>query len=172
MRDSTRLQNEIVEKLSGYLNAEKEWPIKKNATDKFSNQKHVYLPRLDVAVGPFSTVEGNTHDEIMKIFKQMAPERLQKYIKENKLKENSNPRCMLAIEVAHSGSSKHMLGDITNASMMGLYGFVIGSISTIDKLNRIFNYSKILKDLGKMEKNLFTNVCIISKEKFMELLND
>ncbi len=171
MRDSTRLQNEIVEKLS-YLNAEKEWPIKKNATDRFSNQKQVYLPRLDVAVGPFSIVEGNTHDAIMKIFKQIAPKKLQEYVKENKLKENPNPRCMLAIEIAYSGSSKHMLGDMTNASMMGLYGFVIGSRSTIDKLNRIFHYSKILKDLGKMEKNLFTNVCIISKEKFMELLNN
>lgn len=149
---------------------EKEWSVTKNATDAFFTQVDVYAPRLDVAVGPFNIEEGNKANEIKNAFVHNAPQRLKDLVRSAELRENGNPRCTLAIEVVYSGSSKHILGDITNASMMGLYGFVVASSSTFDKLKRIFEYSKVIKRVGKAPEDLFSNVCVISDEKFLKLL--
>lgn len=169
MRPSTVFQNKITEKLQQYFSEVKtEWSVTKNATDVFSVP--VYGPRVDVAVGPFNIEKGNKIDEIKTVFKNKAPQKLKNYIESNNLSENANPRCVLAIEVVFSGSSKHILGDITNASMMGLYGFVVASNSKFNKLKRIFEYSKVIKQVGKAPKGLFSNVCVISEEMFLELL--
>jgi len=169
MRASTSFQNVITEKLGKYFpEVEKEWDVTKNATDLFSTD--VYGPRLDVAVGPFNTEEGNKIDEIRNAFFQKVPQELKNIIESRNLRENRNPRCMLAIEVVYSGSSKHILGDITNASMMGLYGFVVANSSTFDKLKRIFEYSKVIKHVGKAPVDLFSNVCVISDKEFLKLL--
>ena len=36
--------------------------------------------------------------------------------------QNKNPRCLLSVEVEFSGSSKLIMGDFTNAGMMGHVG--------------------------------------------------
>ena len=169
MRPSTLFQNKITEKLRQYfLEVEKEWDVTKNATDLFSTD--VYGPRLDVAVGPFNTKKGNKIDEIRNVFSQKASHGLKNTIRTRRLGENWNPRCTLAIEIVYSGSSKHILGDITNASMMGLYGFVIANNSNFDRLKRIFEYTKVIKHVGKAPEDLFSNVCVISDKDFLELL--
>ncbi len=164
-------QNRITEKLREYfLEVEKEWSVTRGATDILSTNKKRYAPRLDVAVGPFSVSVGNKENKIKNTFDHKAPRNLRRFIESSMLQENSNPRCMLAIEVVFSGSSKHILGDITNASMMGLYGFVVASSSTFKKVNRIFEYVKIIKQVGKAPSELFSNVCVVSDEEFLKLL--
>lgn len=174
MSQADPIQTRIAEKLSEHFSeVEKEWRITKNATDSFSINIDVYAPRLDVAVGPFNTDEPHKEENVEKIqktFSQKATKELKNIVELKRLEQNQNPRCMLAIEVAFSGSEKHFLGDITNASMMGLYGFVVANNSTLDKLERIFRYAKVAKQVGKMPVNLFSNVCIISDEKFLQLL--
>jgi hypothetical protein len=174
MSETSSVQDRIIEKLRGYqLVVEKEWRITKNATDSFSPNVYTYAPRLDIAVGPFNVEESNKvekADAIKSAFSKNAPQQLRDFIKYQNLKQNKNPRCMLAIEVAFSGSEKHFLGDITNASMMGLYGFVVANNSTLDNLKRIYQYAKIAKNIGKAPVDLFSNVCVILDEKFLCLL--
>lgn len=174
MSASTSFQNTIVEKLrQHFTEVEKEWRITKGATDPLSVNADVYAPRLDVAVGPFNVREEDKVemvDTIKTVFSQKAPQELKNIITSRRLKQNQNPRCTIAIEVVYSGSSKHILGDITNASVMGLYGFVVASNSTFEKLKRIFEYSKVIKQVGKVPEDMFSNVCVISGDNFLRLL--
>ena len=124
--------------------------------------------RVDVAVGPFSVVPGKNH-EIEQVFCKKAPGKL-KRVTEG-LGKNRNPRCSLAIEVVFSGSSKHILGDITNASMMGLYGFVVTSEDMLKMAQRVYEYIKTVKELEKAGDDLFNNVCILSAQEFLSLLS-
>lgn len=171
MSSSKSFQNEIVEKLSRHFEDVKmEWRITQDATDAFSANVDVYAPRIDVAVGPFNVSDGNERNNIANEFENSAPQNLKNLIESNSLQKNNNPRCMLAIEVVYSGSTKHILGDITNASMMGLYGFVIAHNDRIDEVNRIFEYTKIIKAVHKAPNDLFSNVKVISTNEFLELL--
>jgi hypothetical protein len=133
----------------------KEWSVWRN--------EYIYAPRLDIAVG-VNASSGNQKEKILKVFNQKAPDELKAFINRNGLKENQNPRCALAIEIVFSGSSKHILGDITNSSMMGLYGFVIAHPKILEKVNRVFEYTKKIKEVGKAPHNLFPNVTILSTE--------
>ncbi|EIJ65600.1 hypothetical protein BD31_I1572 [Candidatus Nitrosopumilus salaria BD31] len=171
MSSSTSFQNEITEKLSRYFQqVRKEWRITQDATDAFSTDVDVYAPRIDVAVGPFNVSEGNERENITNVFENSAPQNLKKMIESSSLQKNNNPRCMLAIEVVYSGSTKHILGDITNASMIGLYGFVVAHNDRIDEVNRIFEYTKTIKAVHKAPSDLFSNVKIMSTNEFLELL--
>jgi hypothetical protein len=102
----------------------------------------MYSPRLDVAVGPFATVQGqqlikeydyllnhsssliftliefhlhNTGEQIDpgNLFQQLC------YI-------NRNARCFLAFEIENSGSRKHLMGDAVNAAALGRIGIAVG----------------------------------------------
>ena len=171
MSSSTSFQNKITEKLCEHFQeVKKEWRITKNATDTFSINTDVYAPRLDVAVGPFNVEEGNKVNDMTRIFSNCAPQGLKNLVESNALQKNVNPRCVLAIEIVYSGSTKHVLGDITNASMMGLYGFVIASRDMFNQLKRIFEYTKIIKRVDKAPEELFSNVCIILDNEFLERL--
>jgi len=174
MSASTVFQNIVVEKLRDHFSeVEKEWRITKDSTDLLAVNADVYAPRLDVAVGPFNVREEDKVemvDTIKATFTEEAPQELKNIVESESLRQNRNPRCTIAIEIVYSGSSKHILGDITNASVMGLYGFVVASSSTFDKLKRIFEYSKVIKQVGKVPEDLFSNVCVISDEKFLRLL--
>jgi len=164
-------QNIIIERLRRHsLEVEKEWGITRNANDIFSTGKRRYAPRLDVAVGPFNVRVENKKNKIRSTFNRNVPQKLKHRIESNVLRENINPRCMLAIEVVFSGSSKHILGDITNASMMGLYGIVVANNSMVNKVKRIFEYVKVVKQVGKAPSGLFSNVCLISDEEFLKLI--
>lgn len=82
---------------------------------------------------------------------------------------NPNPRCLLAIEVCYSGSSKHIMGDLLNAGSLGLFGLVVGDDSHMPKIRRIWRYIELLAELGKGPW-LFRNVVSISTSEFDCLL--
>lgn len=166
-----QFQKQIKEKLKisfGDL-VEVEWPISKGATDIFTRSNERYSPRVDVAVNTVGVSTGNHFKEIEHFWNERAPEKLKNHF--CRFDKNSNPRCSLAIEVVFSGSSKHILGDITNASMMGLYGIVIPNQDMAKKVKRIFEYVKNIRDVGKAPEKLFKNVDIIPRKDFIKLIS-
>ena len=164
-------QHEIKGKLEFHFGATVivEWPISKGATDLFAPNKSRYSPRVDVAVNTVGTASGNHLDEIANFWETKAPEKLKNQFRQNWW--NNNPRCTLAIEVVFSGSPKQILGDITNASMMGFYGVVIPSPQMDAKVRRILEYVVAVKNAGKAPANLFQNVRVISQDEFVYLIS-
>jgi hypothetical protein len=77
----------------------------------------------------------------------------------------------VAIEVEHRTSSKHILGGINNASMLGLLGVVVGSSSHIAKVRRIHEYACKLKQVEKAHDDMFGNVACFEETEFLDFLN-
>jgi hypothetical protein len=146
-----------------------EWSVARDATDGFRDPAIPrYAPRLDIAIGPFNiTAEAGTNTDAIR---QASRNALISGIRSEVLVENSNPRCLLAIEIEFSGSSKHILGGITNASMMGLIGIVIGSNDNIQKIRRIHEYVKWLRQVGKGPTSLFGNVATYEASAFYKMV--
>jgi hypothetical protein len=143
-----------------------EWSIDKNASDSMQHTKNQYFPRTDIAVGPFSTDPGH-NDEIRLENINSALQHALSVLQH----QNTNPRCLLAIEVVFSGSSKHILGDILNASVLGLYGVVVGSPEMMPRIWRNAEYLKKLVELEKLAPMPFQNVLIVNTDDFVGLLN-
>ncbi len=170
MVNSKPFQLELEKALQRHFrDVQTEWPISTGATDALARSRLRYAPRLDLAVGPFSVQQGNRGHEMMTEFASTAPRKLRDFTRTN-LGKNGNPRCAMAIEISFSGSSKHMLGDIANASMIGLYGFVIANDGQIGKLKRILEYVNAVQALGKLHMAVFNNVAVMSTNEFMDLL--
>src|SRR5882672_2456061 len=110
MTEARKQQERIKEALKAHFGdvVTVEWDISKNATDLFTANGGLYAPRVDVAVGPTNSTPGNRRQQISAYWQQNAPASLKD--KFGGLLENPNPRCVLAIEVVYSGSSKHLLG--------------------------------------------------------------
>jgi hypothetical protein len=123
----------------------------------------VYAPRVDIAVGPFKIARGRDD----RITAALLPERLQSLLVQ--LRPNPNPRCLLAIEVVYSGSSKHIMGDMLDPSALGLYGLVVGDEVMLPKIRRIGQYVERLAELEKSPE-LFANLVTLSTAKFDSLL--
>jgi hypothetical protein len=140
-----------------------EWSIARSATDALARDVTIYAPRVDVAVGPFNTTPGPDAD----INDALLPRPLRELF--DGRPSNPNPRCLLAIEVCYSGSSKHIMGDMLNAGALGLYGFVVGDDRHMPKIRRIGRYLEVLAELGKVPW-LFRNVAAISTADFDALV--
>lgn len=93
-----------------------------------TNHISVYGPRIDIAVGPFNSYMdidiGN--DKPAKLKKHKLVKTLIKKVfadREDFDKIwNKTSRCFIAIEIDFSGSSKHILGSIINATVSGAIG--------------------------------------------------
>jgi hypothetical protein len=138
-----------------------EWSIAKGAIDAFSPDVRRYAPRVDIAIGPFNITRGREHDISEEL---LRPDRLRAVFAGRT--PNVNPRCLLAIEVAYSGSSKHMMGDILNASALGLFGMIVGHEHEMPKIRRILRYLEQLAELEKMPSSLFRNVIALNTAEF------
>lgn len=136
-----------------------EWSVVRDATDALAADINCYAPRVDVAVGPFNTRPGRDPS----ISEALLPDRLRDLVMDRP--PNPNPRCLLAIEVIYSGSSKHIMGDMLNAGALGLYGLVVGTEGLMPKILRIGLY---LERLAQLEKSpwLFRNVVALSSAEF------
>jgi hypothetical protein len=132
-----------------------EWSVVTDATDALAADINRYAPRVDIAVGPFNTAPGPDP----RINGGLLPEGLRALFDDRP--PNPNPRCLLAIEVIYSGSSKHILGDMLNAGALGLYGIVVGREALMPKIRRIGLYLEVLAQLEKLPW-LFRNVVAVS----------
>lgn len=117
MISATVYQNRIEELLKLIFpvdSVKKEWSIWDGAEDGFRRTSTTYAPRLDIAVGPFNITTQNKHEHIQSIQKSSNHDLIQSIIKIGKEENqdwgfNRNPRCLLAVEIEFSGSSKHIL---------------------------------------------------------------
>jgi hypothetical protein len=140
-----------------------EWSVVKDATDALRANIHRYAPRVDIAIGPFNTTPGSD----ARIDEALLPRSLRQLFSDRPV--NPNPRCLLAIEVVFSGSSKHIMGDTLNAGAHGLYGLVVGAELLMPKIQRIGTYLQVLADLEKLPP-MFRNVVALSTAEFEGLL--
>lgn len=141
----------------------REWSVTKDATDALMADIRRYAPRVDIAVGPFNTTPG--HDG--RINAGLLPRSFRRLF--DGAPPNANPRCLLAIEVSFSGSSKHIMGDLLNAGAHGLYGLVVGKEELMPKISRIGVYLELLAKLEKLPP-MFQNVVLLSVGDFDTLI--
>ncbi len=152
----------------------KEWSSSKNAKDwlQRSGNDIIYTPRPDIAIGPFNKVEGkntgginNTFEQYHDFFKQLG-------LTNDCSTINKNPRCLIAIEVENSGSSKHMIGNIINASLLGKVGIIVTLRDEYyKKAERVFKY---LEGAFKREKIGYnpSNVVIKGYDELCSILEE
>jgi hypothetical protein len=151
-----------------------EWSVRSGADDAFADISS-YAPRLDLAIGPFNVTFRNREEDADEIrnFTHPLIQSLEKEVNQRNHRGvyfNRNPRCSVAIEIEHRTSSKHMLGAITNASMLGRLGVVIGSVEYITKLRRIHSYACKLKEVEKARDDMFGNVGCFEEGEFLAFL--
>ena len=85
---------------------------------------------------------------------------------------NKNPRFFLAIEVAGSGSPKHLLGEMFNAVILGKIGIVIAANKKIlDTYLRHVEYINFAHDVKKTRVH-FNNLMIIDGQKLLDLFKN
>ena len=152
-----------------------EWNMRKGATDAFQDAAS-YAPRLDVAIGPFNLSFQNRERDAgrIRVFEHPLIEQLKGLVRRQNyggIYYNPNPRCLVAIEVEHRTSSKHILGGKTNASMLGMLGVVVGSSSHIAKVRRIHEYACKLKEVEKAHDDMFGNVACFEESEFLDFLS-
>jgi hypothetical protein len=178
LRASKAFQAKALERLANVFGAEhvhKEFSIDTDATDAFGPNAE-YLPRLDLALGPFNvTSDRYKSTQIIRAAanNRFIEELIKIAAKQNgAFIQNKNPRCLLAIEIEFSGSSKLIMGDFTNAGMMGHVGLVIGP-NDGKKMEQIASVQKYIHTLRKLEKadaTLFMNVACLKENEFWEIL--
>jgi len=162
----------------GEENVKKEWDVAKDSRDDYG--RHLYCPRIDIAVGPFNISREIIRDN-QKI--QSAIERHNNFIEQLVAKsetlvgdtnyllrsKNKNPRCFLAIELENSGSRKHLLGDIANVSIIGAFGIVVAmNDSKLKAFKRIKEYINFATQVQKLPET-FNNVVVLNQDKFMDI---
>ncbi len=169
-------------RLFGEDNVENEWDVAKKSQDDLTRK--LYCPRIDLAVGSFNTnrhIIGQSREEIenailrhrrfiQRLLSHSADDN--RDIDELLEARNRNPRCFLAVEIENSGTRKHMLGDIANASIMGAIGVVVPL--TEEKLRgfrKMKKYVEFATAVGKLEKPSFRNVLIVNKNDFLTVVS-
>ena len=84
---------------------------------------------------------------------------------------NKNPRCMIAIEIETSGSRKHMIGDLVNASILGKIGLIVPTNDEKYKaFVKIMKYLEFAQENDKMSNNVFKNIVLIKSDDLINLL--
>ena len=171
MPNAAIYQKRLRKKLDKYFDeVDYERSVVKGAEDALQRDPLRYAPRLDLVIGPYNLKANEQWIEAYQIKEGLLSFKNSKTTKffnaVSGLRINPNPRYAVAIEVVFSGSSKHILGDITNASTLGLYGFVITNGKMLLKARRILKHLQDLKGLGKIAPAMFNNVRVVSVSEF------
>lgn len=157
----------------------------------FRGYNNHYSPRVDIAVGPFSIIQGNNQmhaykelietDNIRRFLRQLYDlhklnigEEIHNEIEipsfNRLISKNQNARCLLSIEVENKNSKKHFIGSLINAASLGRIGIGIAyNDSALRTFIRIMNYLGFLK---RVEKNTYdtSNFLLVTKNQFSHLL--
>ncbi len=139
-----------------------------------------YSPVCDVAVGPFSFAAGNLRDcyntivnlHDIRVFTEELNRRRLTTGNDINLNLNRNPRCLMAIEVENSTAQdvKHLLGSITNCSILAKIGIVVVYDENLRYAERLLQYLSFAKRVEKTEENIFNNVSVVARSSFDRIL--
>jgi hypothetical protein len=158
-----------------------------------------YSPMIDITVGPFSETRGiqlweeydnlvnfSRHliDDMLVNFRanyenfgegyfsaeeRMLPTNYMDFLSENR-NSNWNARCLMAIEVEHSGGRKHLLGDMINASVSGRIAVLVGlDEDRYQTFMRHLEYLAYTVDAKKIKFNS-KNILVLKSEQLEEAL--
>lgn len=143
--------------------------------------RSMYNPEIDIAVGPFAIQQQyrSAYNELLDVSSNFLKYLVlshneniesdgEKVIFENIRSFNENARCFLCIEIEDSGSRKHCLGDLINASALGRVGLLV---ARSDKILKIFLRQRVyLKHLGELGKNTFKldNTLIVTEQQLSD----
>jgi hypothetical protein len=144
----------------------------------------MYAPRIDIAVGPFAIDHRRLEARYSELLDETRPfiESLIECHNHNLdaaeerasfdtvASFNLNARCLLCIEIEESGSRKHCLGNLVNASALGRIGLLI---ARSEKVLRIFVRQRMYLGFpAGVGKNSFRtdNALVLSAEQFDECL--
>jgi len=176
-------QNRLTPLLSEYFATFNGTPVRKEWRAFEDVTPSQYSPRTDIAVGPFATGELRlepAYDELAR----RSREKLQFLLRcfrenirgrglaaPNNLTAlnhyNPNARCFIAIEIEKSGSMKHRLGDIVNATALGRVGIIVPMETGI--MESFFRITRYFDMLGLVGKPTFStrNLLIVTKEQIL-----
>lgn len=182
MTETKQIQKEITgllnKKLYGNnVSAKEEWDVSKNSGDEYSSRE-IYAPRVDIAVSPYITGI-LTSEEINKLEnayiqnKNLIEEIKKKGETFSDFRYNKNPRCLITIEIETSGSRKHLLGDIANASILGKVGLIVPTNDkNYNSFRRIMNYLEFAQTKEKISENIFKNIILIRHSDLIDILKE
>jgi hypothetical protein len=149
-------------------------------------QPTLYAPQIDIAVGPFVYDDScipEKHDPLVRKWKGLINDMLTchkqnvEYLHwencqttlHNVCFKNKTARCLMAIEIENQVSRKHLIGGITNASILGRVGILVAFNQ--DKLiasARIRQYLWFMSRAGGLDT---TNLLILTKEQLADILS-
>jgi hypothetical protein len=145
--------------------------------------RRIYAPVVDVAVGPFAItrryideyremLEGSRAfiDSLIARHNENLDGREKPTRFERIRDSNENARCLLCIEIEESGSKKHCLGNLVNASALGRIGILVARKPTV--LGTFVRQRAYLHFLAEVQKNTFRteNALVLTAEQFNECL--
>lgn len=145
----------------------------------------IYAPIVDIAVGPFA-IERRYVDEYTELLDQtrdLIEALIRKHNQNLEGREeparfetirtfNENARCLLCIEIEESGSRKHCLGNLLNASALGRIGLLV---ARNPRVMRVFMRQRAyLHFLTEVQKNSFRtdNALVLTAEQLNECLDE
>lgn len=125
-----------------------------------------YCPRVDIAVGPFDTVGGS--EEILKAAEKDA---LTCFLKERTDDVNLHPNCLVAIEIGYTGTRKHRMGDLVNASLVGHVGIMVAKDDRTEQCyQRIQEYMDYYNKHHASPFGLCANVLVMTVDAAADML--
>jgi hypothetical protein len=146
-------------------------------------RRDMYWPVVDIAVGPFA-IHDRYGDRYTQLMERTRPfiqtliyshnrnvEVLEEQMHFNMLRDfNENARCLFCIEIEESGSKKHCLGNLVNASALGRIGILVARTDAV--LRTFVRQRAYFKFLAEVEKNTFktANALILTAAQFDECL--
>lgn len=176
--DSQKYQNKVAVILRGIFSNElvkTEWDSVQYDGHS-GNHSRIYAPRHDIVVGPFNSYKdldlGDDHTKVMQshpFTKKLINTVLSQRETLDKV-WNSFSRCFLAIEIDFSGSDKHILGSIINATVSGSIGIVVTNREKFERTKKLANYILRLEGLERIDLNMLRNLIIFEQKDFIYFL--